>query len=97
MSSSVSLGLVLRCCWEGIPLALWVVVEGRYSGMVVVADNDRPELATSCHHQSSADLSHGPDLPAVVGCTYSSPRFLLVLSQISHVFAVRQAVWPGPP
>lgn len=55
ISSSVSLRLLLRCCWEGTPLVLLGVVEGRYGGMVV-ADNDRPDLATSCHHRSSADL-----------------------------------------
>jgi hypothetical protein len=55
------------------------------------------DLTTSCITGHPLILSHGPDFPAVVGCTCSSPRLLLVLVQTSHAFAVRQAVWPVPP
>ena len=61
ISSSVSLRLLLRCCWADIPLMLRGVVEGRYGGMVV-ADNDRPDLSASCHHRSSADSQPWPRL-----------------------------------
>ena len=53
--SSSSLRLIL----DDIPLTLWGVAEGRYDGMMV-ADNDRPELATSCRHRSPADLQPWP-------------------------------------
>ena len=101
ISSSV-LTLILRCCWVGMPLTPRGRMEAaRYSGMVVGGRRTTIGLTFKLPYFTITGrpliLSHGPDFPAVAGCTCPSPHFPPLLVKTAHAFAARQAGWPVPP